>query len=73
MLEQRDAEALRAFLIAQARQFGDEAQAAEIAERAPDAIAALMHQMTLARPDLAALHAESRAWLVERNLPVPSR
>jgi hypothetical protein len=70
-LRRRDPEALRNFLLDQARQFGDESQAAEISGRGPDEMAALMHQMTLARPDLAALHPESRAWLTERGHPVP--
>jgi hypothetical protein len=33
---------------------------------------ALMHQMTLARADLAPLHSESRAWLKARGLPAPA-
>jgi hypothetical protein len=70
-LQRRDPEALRTFLLAQARQFGDERQAAEIIGRGPEEMAALMHQMTLARQDLAALHPESRDWLTARGLPVP--
>ena len=70
-LRKRDPEALRAFLLEQARRFGDETQASEITARKGDDMAALLHQMTLARPDLASLHAESRAWLTERGLPLP--
>jgi hypothetical protein len=70
-LRKRDPEALRTFLLAQARRFGDESQAAELTDRRPDEMAALLHQMILARPDLASLHPESRAWLTERGLPLP--
>jgi hypothetical protein len=70
-IRKRDPEALRTFLLAQAQRFGDASQAAEITARKPEDMAALMHQMTLARPDLAPLHGESRAWLTERGLPLP--
>ncbi len=63
VLRQRDPEALRAFLEASARAFGDDEQAGQIAARPPEEMATLMHQITLARSDLGDLHPDSQAWL----------
>jgi hypothetical protein len=60
-----DAEQLRAFLIQNARSFGNQDQAEELAAQSRDQIEALMHRMTLARADLGELHEASRAALGE--------
>jgi hypothetical protein len=48
-----------------------------VEERSHREMEELMHRMTLARPDLSDLHAESQAWLAARNpgerLPTASR
>ena len=70
VLARRDPEALRAFLTASARRFGDESQEAQITQQSADALEMLMHRMILSRPDLAAHHAESQAWLEQRGQAV---
>lgn len=72
VLRQRSPEALKTFLLESARRFGDEGQVAQVAEQTPDEIEILMHRMTLARSDLGALHAESRAWLATQGLRGPT-
>jgi hypothetical protein len=71
-LRQRSPEALRGFLVANARRFGDERQVADIDGQSADEIEALMHRMTLARSDLAEFHTSSRAWLASRGLTGPT-
>jgi hypothetical protein len=63
VLRQRDVTALRAFLEAQAGRYGDERQVAAIRAQSDAELETLLHRMTLARADLASLHAESRRWL----------
>jgi hypothetical protein len=63
VLRLRDTLALRDFLAASARRFGNEAEAAEIAAREPAEMLLIMHQMIVARPDLQPLHADSQRWL----------
>jgi hypothetical protein len=63
VLRQRSVPALRAFLEAQAGRYGDERQVEAIRAQSDDELERLLHRMTLARPDLAQLHAESRRWL----------
>ncbi len=63
VLRQRDPLALRAFLAASARRFGNEAEAAEIESREVAEMNLIMHQMIVARPDLRPLHADSQRWL----------
>lgn len=67
-LRQRDPLALRAFLAASARRFGNEAEAAAIEARSPSEMALIMHQMIVARPDLRDLHADSQRWLRRHGL-----
>jgi hypothetical protein len=62
-LRQRDPLALRAFLAASARRFGNEREAAEIESREVPELQLIMHQMIVARPDLQTLHPESQRWL----------
>ena len=63
VLRRRDPLALRAFLAASARRFGNEREGAEIEARESTEMALVMHQMIVARPDLQSLHAESQRWL----------
>lgn len=67
VLRRRDPGALHLFLRRSAASFGDERQVAEVEERSHAEIEELMHRMILTRPDLADLHAESRAWLRARD------
>lgn len=68
VLRARDPEALRAFLARSAGEYGDdERQVEQVASQSPAELRALMHLMTLARPDLEDLHAESRAQLAASN------
>jgi hypothetical protein len=71
VLRSRDPEALRGFLIESARRFGDPTQITELQEQTPDQLLILMHRMTTARPDLAAFHAESEAWLQSHGQSPP--
>jgi hypothetical protein len=66
VLRTRDVAALRAFLEAQAGRYGDTRQVEAIRAQSDAELEALLHRMTLARPDLARLHAESRRWLANR-------
>jgi hypothetical protein len=64
-LRRRDPRRLQAFLIDNARRFGDARQVAEVAGKSPEEMAGLMHRMILARADLKDLHAASRDWLAK--------
>ncbi|MBM2809944.1 MAG: hypothetical protein HW416_703 [Chloroflexi bacterium] len=72
VLRQRDPSALSAFLIDNARSYGGDRRVAEIESQSSDEIEMLMHRMIVARSDLSALHAASRAWLKQRGLKAPS-
>jgi hypothetical protein len=63
VLQQRDPLALRAFLAASARRYGNEREGAEIETRELSEMLLIMHQMIVARPDLQSLHADSQRWL----------
>ena len=63
VLRQRDPAALHLFLRQSAAGYGDESQVADVEQRSQVEMTELLHRMTLARPDLADLHGESRAWL----------
>ena len=63
VLRRRDPLALRAFLAASARRFGNEREASELMDRDPDEMALVMHRTIVARPDLRDLHADSQRWL----------
>ena len=63
VLRQRDVAALRAFLEAQAGRYGDQRQVDAIRAQSDAELEALLHRMIVSRPDLSALHAESRRWL----------
>jgi hypothetical protein len=67
VLRSRDPAALHLFLRQNAASFGDEQQVADVELRSHDEMTELLHRMTLARPDLADLHPESRAWLVAQG------
>ncbi len=67
VLRKRDPGALRDFLVLQAGRYGDDRQVAEIEARSDDEITTLLHRMIVTRPDLEALHADSRSWLAERG------
>ena len=68
VLRKRDVTALRAFLEAQAGRYGDERQVAAIRAQSDAELEALLHRMTLARSDLAKLHADSRRWLANHSV-----
>jgi hypothetical protein len=59
-LRLQDKDALRAFLIEQARTFGGERQVEAVSNQSDAELELLMHRMILARPDLADLHPASR-------------
>ncbi len=63
MLRKRDAPALRAFLAASARRYGNAIEAAELETRQLSEMQLIMHQMIVARPDLHDLHGDSQRWL----------
>jgi hypothetical protein len=69
VLRQRSVPALRAFLEAQAGRYGDEQQVEAIRAQSDAEIEVLLHRMTLARADLASLHAESERWLAGQGGP----
>ncbi len=72
ILRRRDPEALRGFLVEQAARFGDERQVADVRERDPAELEALLHRMIVALPDLVDLHAESERWLATHGAgPLP--
>ena len=68
MLRRRDPLALRAFLAASARRFGNEREAAEVERAEAAEMTLIMHQMIAARPDLADLHPDSQRWLRAHGL-----
>ena len=63
VLQGRDPDALHLFLRLHAAGYGDARQIAEVEGRSHGEMEELMHRMILVRPDLADLHAASRAWL----------
>lgn len=67
-----DSAALREFLAEQAARYGDERQVGEIQARGPAEMEALRHQMIVARPDLADLHAASEWWLANHGAVPPA-
>ena len=68
VLRRRDPLALRQFLAASARQYGNEQEAAELAHRDLDELNLMLHTMIVARPDLRELHADSQRWLRNHGL-----
>ncbi len=71
VLRTRDPGALRGFLVLQAGRYGDGRQVAEIQAQSDDEITTLLHRMIVTRPDLEALHADSRSWLAEHGALPP--
>jgi hypothetical protein len=71
VLRGRDPNALHLFLRQQAAGYGDEAQVEDLEQRSHPEMVELMHRMILTRPDLADLHAESRAWLAAHGADAP--
>lgn len=72
-LRLQDKDALRAFLIEQARTFGDEGQVEAVSNQSDGELELLMHRMILARPDLADLHPASREVLGMESAPKQRR
>ena len=72
VLRRGDPEALRTFLIENARRFGDEHQVADVDSKSYEEMRELLHRMTLARPDLKDLHRQSRAWLEQHGVAADS-
>jgi hypothetical protein len=68
VLRQRDAAALRQFLIESARRFGDERQVTDVESKTDNEMVELLHRMILARPDLQDLHRASREWLFHHGI-----
>ena len=68
MLRQRDPLALRAFLAASARCFGNEEEAREIETRGEREMALILHRSIMARLDLQDIHPESERWLSAHGL-----
>jgi hypothetical protein len=71
VLRTRDPEQLRAFLLENARRYGDDAQVEQITGQSADELEGLLHRMILSRSDLAELHAGSRQWLAQHGVRVP--
>ena len=67
-LRRRNPLALRTFLIASARRFGDDRQVANVEAKSDDELEELMHRMILSRPDLEDLHRASREWLFRHGI-----
>ncbi len=67
VLHARDLIALRAFLEAGAKRYGDARQVAEIVTKSDRELEMLLHRMILSRQDLVSLHTESRRWLVDHG------
>jgi hypothetical protein len=63
ILRLRDPDALRAFLVEQARRFADDRQVEAVNLQSDAELELIMHRMILARNDLADLQAASRAAL----------
>src|SRR5438874_1498619 len=63
VLRRRDPAELHLFLRQNAASYGDERQVVVAEWRSHEEMEQLMHRMILARPDLADLHAASRAFL----------
>ena len=67
VLRRRDAGQLRAFLVENARRFGDQRQVADVEGKSTADMEELMHRMILARTDLKEFHGESQRWLTGRT------
>ncbi len=68
VLRQRDPLALRDFLAASARRYGNEQEARELESREESELALIMHRSIVARPDLADIHGDSQRWLRAHGL-----
>jgi hypothetical protein len=68
VLRRRDPLALRDFLAASARHYGNEAEARELESREAAEMALVMHRSIVARPDLADIHLDSQRWLRAHGL-----
>jgi hypothetical protein len=68
VLRQRDAKALRQFLLASAERFGDAKQVADVQAKSDADMEELLHRMIVARPDLEDLHRASREWLFRHGI-----
>jgi hypothetical protein len=68
VLRQRNALALRAFLVESAQRFGDEQQVAAVQGKSDADMEELLHRMILSRPDLDDLHRASREWLFRHGI-----
>jgi hypothetical protein len=68
VLRRRDPKALKHFLLASARRFGDERQIADVEEKSDEQLTELLHRMIVARPDLGDLHRASREWLFRHGI-----
>ncbi|MBX5490252.1 MAG: hypothetical protein IRZ14_03765 [Chloroflexi bacterium] len=68
VLRRRDPEALRAFLAASARRYGNAGEAAAIEAMPREEMLLTLHRMIMARPDLRDLQAESARWLRTHGL-----
>jgi hypothetical protein len=67
-LRQRDATALRAFLVQAAERFGDERQVADVRDKSDAEMEELLHRMIISRPDLNDLQRASREWLFRHGI-----
>ena len=67
VLRASDVAALRAFLAESAARFGDQRQLAQVQDKSDAELERLLHQMILARNDLADLHAGSWRWFDEHD------
>jgi hypothetical protein len=70
VLRQRDAGALREFLVRSAERFGDERQVEDVRSKSNDEMQELLHRMIVSRSDLEDLHRASREWLFRRGIDV---
>jgi hypothetical protein len=68
VLRQREAAALRSFLLRSAKRFGDQKQIADVQDKSDDEMEELLHRMIVARPDLKDLHRASREWLFRHGI-----
>jgi hypothetical protein len=68
VLRQRDARALRAFLLQSAERYGDARQVSDVESKSADELEELLHRMIVARNDLKDLHRASREWLFRHGI-----
>jgi hypothetical protein len=68
VLRERDAAALRSFLLRSAERFGDQKQVEDVVGKSDDEMEELLHRMIIARPDLSDLHRASREWLFRHGI-----